>query len=364
VTERAVLRLVLRDFRNYRQAEIEWGPAVNLVVGRNAQGKTNVLEAVRLLSTGRLMRASEDSQAIRHDAETATVDGALTGGDTLRVTLSRTSRKTVTVNGSPLRRASDLIGRLPTVEFSAADLNLVKGGPQDRRDFMDSELAQFFPAYLRDLAVYKRALAQRNALLRSWVERRIDPALVEAWDLPLADAGARLRSTRRAWVCDLSDRAGEAHRRLARSEKLSLSYETNDAAHDAEELTKALKQSVDEDLRRGRTCVGPHLDDLSVLVDGRPLRHYGSQGQQRSAVVSIKLAVFDALTERLGHPPTLLLDDVFSDLDTTRRDDLVRSLVEQGGQTIITCTEESQVSAALLREANVLRVSSGQVSKP
>jgi DNA replication and repair protein RecF len=356
-------RLRLLDFRNYESVDVKWSESLNLVVGKNAQGKTNLLEAVFLLSSGRLMRASHDARAVRHGAETATVEGELQSRDVLRVLLKRAGRKGASVNGYPLRRASDLIGRFPTVSFSASDLTLANGEPQDRRQFMDEEMSQIFPAYLRDLTVYKRALAQRNALLRAHAETRLDPELVLPWDERLSESGSALRSSRRAWVHELSPVANEAHARLAGTETLSLSYEANDDANDPDGFRHALRSRLSEDLRRGRTSVGPHLDDLLVSVAGQPIRHFGSQGQQRSAVVSIKLATLDSLQCRIGRPPTLLLDDVFSDLDIDRRDELVRSLVQLGGQTIITCTEESQVSSDLLREAKILRVSSGQVSE-
>ena len=357
-----IARLRLSHFRNYESIEVGWSPNLNLVVGKNAQGKTNLLEAVFLLSSGRVMRASQDARAVRHGAESATVEGVLQNRDVLSVVLKRAGRKTASVHGSPLRRASDLIGRFPTVSFSAADLALARGEPQDRRQFMDEEMSQIFPAYLRDLTVYKRALAQRNALLKAHAETRLEPELILPWDERLAEAGSALREARQEWIQELSPLTSAAHGRLAGSENLSLSYEANDEANARGGFLGALRSRLSDDLRRGRTSVGPHLDDLFIAVAGQPLRHFGSQGQQRSAVVSIKLATLESLQGRIGRPPTLLLDDVFSDLDIDRRDELVRSLVQLGGQTIITCTEESQVSADLLREANILRVSSGRVS--
>ncbi len=358
-----IAKLELRRFRNFAEASLEPSPGFNIVVGPNAQGKTNLLESIHLVSTGRLLRGSRDVQAILDGESEGRVEAEVGGTATrLAVELKQGARKRALLNGLALPRAADLLGRLPTVCFTASDLAIVRGEPADRRLFLDGELAQIFPAYLRHLTVYKRALEQRNAALRASQERPQPEGVFLAYEEPLAAHGAALRRIRRDWVEELARYAADWHARLGEGEPLALRYQPKDDAAEPEELQQKLEAWRFDDIRRGATSVGPHRDDLLVEVGGRDARFFGSQGQQRTAVIALKMATLETAKLAFGFAPVLLLDDVFSDLDCGRRASLVETAVHEGGQVFLTCTEVEQAGVELVGRSKVFRVRSGQVS--
>ena len=355
-----IARLALSRFRNYRSATIEPGPGFNIVFGQNAQGKTNLLEAVHLVSTGRLMRGGRDTMAVMHGEETALIEAELAGTGTLvSVELRRGHRKRVCLNGASLPRPSDVLGRIPTVSFSAGDLAIIRGEPSDRRHFLDSELSQLYPAYLRHLSVYKRALEQRNAMLKWAQESFAAEEAFEPWEAQLGEHGEALRRYRLEWIEAIGPLVAEAHADLGGGERIELTY----VEHDSGNLGAALVQCRAEDVRRGFTGVGPHRDDVLIQVGGVDARAFGSQGQQRTAVIALKLAVLASAASVMGVPPVLLLDDVFSDLDQGRRSRLVHRAQELGGQVFLTCTEREQAGVELVGRSKVFRVASGQVEE-
>ena len=351
-------RLRLHDYRNIAAAEIELSSEFNLLAGQNAQGKTSVLEAITLLSLGRVVRGSRDTEAIREGAEAASVFGEIQPtGTALGMELFRGRKKRALLNGLGLTRASDLLGRLPSVSFWAGDLELVTGEPAGRRLMMDSELSQLYSSYFRHLAIYKRALEQRNALLKLASDRFVGDEQFEVWEAPLGESGPEIRSCRVEW-CELLAPLAAAHGEMAPGEALMLVYVRKDEEPD---LTLALAQSRGRDIARGSTSVGPHRDDLEIMVGGRLARQFGSQGQQRTSVISLKIAVLDLAKQIIGFPPLLLLDDIFSDLDEHRRARLVHTALTHGGQVVVTCTEATQAGGELVGRSKIFRVNQGQV---
>lgn len=355
----ALDRLQIDRFRNLTRVEVEPAPGFNLVYGQNAQGKTSLLESVYLLSFGRILRGARDAEAVQTGAEESKVIGRLAEtGTEISIELKPGKRKRALLNGLGLPRASDLIGRLPSVCFWSGDLNLVTGAPVDRRLFIDTELSQLYPAYLKNLTLYKRALDQRNALLKTAQETYVTDEQFEIWEAQMGPAGEALRQARQTWVTQISQGALRSQQRLGSGESLELVYTPKEESPD---LVQALADSRRIDIRRGSTTVGPHRDDLDILVAGKPAKQYGSQGQQRTAVISVKLAVLQVATETLGFPPVLLLDDIFSDLDQTRRKRLVEAALEEAGQVFLTCTEVEQAGGELVGRSRLFRVESGQV---
>jgi DNA replication and repair protein RecF len=353
-------RLILIRFRLLTEVDIEPSQGFNLVCGANAQGKTSLLEGVHLVSTGRLWRGARDIQGIQEGSETASAAGTLSqSGAELTVQLSRTARKRASINGVSVPKASDLLGRLPTVSFSADDLQIVRGEPSDRRSFLDEELSQIFPSYLRHFASYKRALEQRGALLRRSRDTYVGPAEFEPWEELLVHHGTAMRKMRSEWVGELAPEAAEGHRYLGGGEELALTYEIKDSADSLE----AYAMARSEDVARGSTTLGPHRDDLSIFTAGMDARKFGSQGQQRTAVIAVKLAVQALARRALGQPPALLLDDVFSDLDSSRRSRLTSWALEQGGQVFLSCTEPEMAGQELVRKSEIFLVRSGVVTK-
>lgn len=354
-----VRHLSLHDFRNLESVELDPAPGLNLLCGANAQGKTSTLEGVWVVSCGRVLRGSRDVGAVRQGQEACRVAAVLDPtGSELAVEFAHGRNKRALLNGMKLPRASDLMGRLPVVCFWSGDLALATGEPAERRLFVDHELCQLSPAYLRDLALYKRALEQRNALLRRAQESYVRSEAFEAWEAPMAESGRRLRLAREEWVGELHAAAAQAHADLADGEALTVRYHQNE---DAPDLIALYAEHRPREIARGSSQVGPHRDDLRLEIAGNPLREFGSQGQQRTAVISLKLATLKVAQARLGFHPVLLLDDIFSDLDQSRRSALVRAALREGGQVFLTCTEPEQAGEDLLGRARVFAVNSGTV---
>ena len=354
----------LHAFRNYGTLDLTLPPGLILLVGPNGQGKTNLLEAIYLLATSRVLRGMRDHEAILQSALHARVEGdLLDASTTITITLGRGERKKAFLNGLGLPRAADLLGRLPCVAISTADLAIVKDEPSDRRLFLDTELSQLSPGYLNHLAQFKHALEQRNALLKLAQERSVEPEQFDPWEETMAHHGAALRAQRRDYVLRLDAAARVAHASLSKGESLQVALVEKDDSHDESGLREAFRVARRQDIARGTTSLGPHRDDLAISVNEKEARLFGSQGQQRTAVLAIKLAGFEVLRERVGGPPLLLLDDILSDLDEFRRQQLVAWVLEHAGQAVLTCTEASAAGPEMLSSATVFAVNQGTLSK-
>jgi DNA replication and repair protein RecF len=357
-------RVVLERFRNYSHLDIDLAPGFNVISGPNAQGKTNFLESLYLLATTRLLRGQRDSEAILEGEETAKVSCELLSANTqLSITLEKGIRKRAAINGLNLPRASDLIGRMPAVSVSTTDLAIVRGEPTDRRLFLDLELSGLHVSYLRHLTLYKRALEQRNALLRDSRESTQPANAFEPWEVQLAHHGTAIRHARDVFIWGLAPLARIAHSEMSSGEELQVAYVRRDEADEEDSTVSALAATRHSDIVRGGTSIGPHRDDLLIEVGGRDARLFGSQGQQRTSVISLKLAAMEHAKQQLGGPPLLLLDDIFSDLDARRRELLVERVGALSGQAVLTCTEAEMAGKALLNEASVFRVLQGGIER-
>lgn len=357
-------KVILERFRNYSRLELDLSPGFNVISGPNAQGKTNFLESLYLLATTRLLRGQKDAEAVLEGEDNAKVSAELLSTNTqLSITLERGIRKRAAVNGLNLPRASDLIGRMPAVSVSTTDLAIVRGEPSDRRLFLDLELSGLHASYLRHLTLYKRALEQRNALLRDSRESMQPATAFEPWEVQLAQHGTAIRHARDVFVWSLAPLAKIAHSEMSSGETLYLAYIRRDEADSEEGTLDALAATRHSDIGRGGTSIGPHRDDMQIDVGGRDARLYGSQGQQRTSVISVKLAAMEHARDQLGGPPLLLLDDIFSDLDARRRELLVERVGALSGQAVLTCTEAEMAGKALLNEASVFRVLEGRIER-
>ena len=341
----------LHNYRCYEQADLSPCPGVTALVGGNAQGKTNLLEAVVLCATGRSHRTSRDQELIRWGEDAARVYVAADrtdGSHEVELTLRPGLRKGIVVCGKRAARSGELMGHISAVLFSPEDLRMVKDGPAERRRFIDMELSQMRPAYYYELQRYNRAVTQRNALLRDISEGRATSASLSAWDSQLAKSGGAIIRTRGAFLARLARVAEENHRELTGgAETLELLYQAG-APEDEEAYIRAIHDHMDVDLRRAATGVGPHRDDLVFLVNGRDARSFGSQGQQRTVALSMKLSEMRVMRDELGEWPALLLDDVMSELDPSRRRALISRL--KGVQTMVSCTDISDLAGADIGE--------------
>jgi DNA replication and repair protein RecF len=374
-----IRRLRLTNFRNYREQELELRQGPVLLLGDNAQGKSNLLEAVFLLATTRSERAQTDADLIcwdaldepqpfaRVSAQVERSDGAVE----LEVIIAGArergrASKRLRVNGVP-RRQADMIGLLTAVLFSTHDLDLIAGAPSERRRFIDVTLSQLDPAYVRALQRYTKVIAQRNALLKRIQEGIASADELDAWDGNLAEDGAVLIQRRAAAIAALAERAREAHARLSDGkEELSIAYQPRlEGWEDADDLSAALRDALAAGRRRdigaGVTLTGPHRDDLVFTLNGASLASFASRGQQRTAALSLRLAEARYMADRKGDLPVVLLDDVLSELDEGRRRPVVESLGEWD-QLLITSADADRFGEGLPEASAVFRVTAGTIT--
>ncbi len=348
-----IKRLDLKNFRNYREETVELPSGASIFLGQNAQGKTNILEAVYYAALGRSHRTSADVELVRWEEREALLSLDFLRMDAknkLEFRFFRESRRKILRNGAPIRM-KDMVGTLNVVLFSPEDLFLVKGAPAGRRRFLDMEISQVDPSYFYDLAVYTRLLSQRNTLLKRVRDGEADESEIPFWDVQMVPRAANLFRKRMEAVKRLDALASRTQLEISGGrENLSLRYELHGAdGEDSEHMTKDLSswyneklaESLELDIIRGVTRFGPHRDDLAFFVNGVDLRAFGSQGQQRTGVLALKLAELSFFKEETGEYPILLLDDVMSELDRDRREKLLSFIQGEKLQALITATDEA-----------------------
>jgi DNA replication and repair protein RecF len=353
----SVRALTLKDFRNFERLELEI-PAPGLaLVGDNGQGKSNLLESLYYLSLLRSVRGARDADVTRFGAAGFFVEASICAPSAKQVAVGferASRRKRVRVDGAPLERLSDALGSLPAVMFSPADVDLVAGAPSARRRYLDIMLAVTSRGYLEALQQYRGALERRNAALRDAARQaRGNTAAIEVWEPPLAEYGAHLVRMRRAWVAQYADTFADRSRAIGERGSIELRYETS-VNPNAESLELALAEALvakrGTDLRLGLTHVGPHRDDLGLLLDGHELRTFGSAGQQRTAAIALRTLEAETLRDARGAAPVFLLDDPFAELDAARSArvlGMLRDVGLAGGQTILAVPRESDIPGEL-----------------
>ena len=363
-------RLHLRNFRNYREQEIIFSAPKTILLGDNAQGKSNLLEAVELLSTLRSHRVTRDRDLVLEGETESKITAQLTrkyGSTDLALTLREKGRRTANINQENVKRQLDFLGVLNAVEFSSLDLELVRGNPETRRQWLDSLLFQIEPIYAHILHEYQRVLKQRNSLLKQSEHRALDPAELELWNHQLITTGTKV-IRRRARILDrLAPIAQMWHTKISKeTERLEITYKPN--VDSTEQTPAAIYQAFGDRLQLrhaaeqslGNTLVGPHRDEIELTINHTPAKAYGSQGQQRTLVLALKLAELESIEQIVGEPPLLLLDDVLAELDLTRQDRLL-SVIEDRFQTLITTTHLGAFDAKWLDSSQILHVRSGAI---
>lgn len=360
-----VQRLRVRDFRTYAAADVPVGAGLTVLHGPNGAGKTNLLEALYFGCTARSCRTTNEREVVRFDAPAARVEVDTLDGEgdrhTLSVGFAPGEPKRIKVDGAPVERLTDSPARPLVSVFLPDRLELVKGGPSGRRAHLDQLVAALWPSRAANRAQYSRAIAQRNALLGRVRAGRVGEAALDAWDAELARWGIALRDDRAAAV----ERVGAAYPAIAGELGLNgaaeLRYRPRSRAETAEGLVEELRERRASDLDRGFTQHGPHRDDLLFQRDGRDLKAFGSQGEQRIALLALLLAERAVLAQERGGPPLMLLDDVMSELDADRRALLVARL-DDGGQAVVTTTDLAHVPGGEAEGVVRLRVATGVVT--
>ena len=329
--------LELKNYRNYKELHINFDPGTNVLYGDNAQGKTNILESVYVCATTKSHRGSKDREIIEFGEEESHIKMNIRKDDVpyrIDMHLKKNKTKGVAINGIAIHKASELFGVVNVVFFSPEDLNLIKNGPAERRRFVDLELCQLNRLYVHSLVQYNKIILQRNKLLKEIAFRPEYEEMLDIYDMQLVSYGRELIHYRNDFIDQMNGIIRDIHFNLSGGkEELEIRYEPNT---EADVLEKALKKSRMQDLRQKTTLTGPHRDDISFYVNNIDIRKFGSQGQQRTAALSLKLAEIELVKKIVKDYPILLLDDVLSELDSGRQEHLLSGISHI--QTVITCT--------------------------
>lgn len=353
--------LELNNFRNYERLQLNFDAGTNILYGDNAQGKTNILESVYVSGTTKSHKGSKDRDMIRFNCEESHIRTVVEkhGLDyQIDMHLKKNKSKGIAVNRVPIKRAAELFGILNLVFFSPEDLNIIKNGPSERRRFLDLELCQLDSVYLLHLSGYNKILNQRNRLLKDIPFHRELLDTLDVWDVQLAKYGCKIIEARKDFVSKLNQIVYDIHRKLSGGrEELLLSYEPDT---EASEFQERLKNVRERDLKFGQTTAGPHRDDLSFFIQDIDIRKFGSQGQQRTSSLSLKLSEIQLVKDSIHETPILLLDDVLSELDSNRQNFLLNSIHDI--QTIITCTGLDEFVKNRFQINKVFKVTEGHVS--
>lgn len=363
-SELKVNSLKLKNFRNYDLLNVEFDGSTNIFYGNNAQGKTNILEAVYLSGTTKSHRGSKDRDMIRFGEDESHIETVVEkNGISYQIDmhLKKNSPKGIAINKMPIRKASELFGIVNLVFFSPEDLNIIKNGPAERRRFIDLELSQLDKVYLNNLSNYNRIVNQRNRLLKelSFGGKKELLDTLEIWEMQMVQYGERLIARRKEFVAQINEIIAKIHQKLTGGkESLQIIYEPSTGNLPFEQ---ALKRYRDRDLRMKSTTVGPHRDDIGFLTGDMDIRRYGSQGQQRTAALSLKLSEIELVRLATHDTPILLLDDVLSELDKHRQNYLLDSIHDI--QTLITCTGVEDFVNHRFSINKVFHVQNGQVTK-
>jgi len=363
--------LNLVNFRNYSSLSIEFDNKINIFYGMNAQGKTNIIESLYVGGFGKSFRTSNDRDMVSMGEKNAALGIRYFCGERkqkIDLRWNERGKKEIKVNGTSLEKLSDILGNLNVVIFSPEDLKMVKEGPSERRRFMNREISHISPNYYHHLSQYNRILIQRNNLLKRGKYTNVPVDLLDVWDEQLADEGSIIMERRSFFIKRLNTISRLKHRKITENkENIEVLYKKNIGNEENANkerikniFREKLKKTRSRDFERGHTSCGPHKDDLEISINGIDVRNFGSQGQQRTAVLSLKLSEIDIVKAETGEFPILLLDDVMSELDEKRQKELIGSLKDV--QIFATMTEIPEILKEDIKDGKIFYVEKGNVS--
>lgn len=353
--------LSLKDYRNYTQAVVNFTNGINILYGKNAQGKTNILEAIYLCATSKSHRTSNDKELInlnKNETHIHLVVNKHHIDESIDIHIRKNNRKGIAINKNPIKKLNELLGIINVIIFSPEDLGLIKNGPKERRRFINIELCQLDNIYYYNLQQYHKILKQRNNLLKKVKKSNKIDDTINIWDSQLVKYGKEIIYRRQEFIQNLNKIMKKIHYDISgNTENLEIRYEKNITMDSFEQK---LIDNINKDIKFGSTSVGPHRDDIMFLVNGIDIRKYGSQGQQRTAALSLKLSEIELVRDKIDDTPILLLDDVLSELDYNRQRYLINSLHDI--QTIITCTGVEDYINNKITIGKLYEVSEGKVT--
>ena len=348
----------LKDFRNYENERINFNKNLNIFFGENAQGKTNIIESIFLCSFGKSFRARKDNEMIKLGKENAVVEINFKKLDRDgKIKIELYNKKNIYLNGIKIKKLSELLGNINVVIFTPDDINILKGGPQNRRRFLDIMISQLKPNYMYNLNLYLKTIEQRNNYLKQIKENNKPENLLDIWDEKLSEYAEKICKYRKEYIEKIKENIVKIHKEITENkEEIKLEYITE--CENKENYLKKLKERRKLDIIKGYTTKGIHRDDFNIFINGKELGIYGSQGQHRTAILSLKMSELNIIYEEIGEYPILLLDDFMSELDEKRRKHLLEKI--ENIQVIITCTDKIK-----LENKNILiyNVKDGKVIK-
>lgn len=337
-----IKEISLENFRNYENQKITLNENINIIYGNNAQGKTNIIEAIFLCAYGKSFRAKKDSDLIKFDKDTAFVDISYERIDRQgNIKAEIKDKKTFFINEIKQSKVSDIIGKINVVIFTPDDIDIIKDGPQRRRKFLDMLISSLRPNYIHLLNSYNKTLEQRNNYLRQIKLENKNPNMLEIWDEQLAEYSCKIYEYRKYFIEKISERIEVIHNSITKSGKESIKIKYISNSKDKISFLENLKKSREIDIKRGFTAIGIHRDEFIIYIGNKPVSIFGSQGQQRTSILTLKLCELEIIKEEIGETPILLLDDFMSELDETRRKSFLDNIT--GSQVIITCTDKINI---------------------
>ena len=353
-----IKKIKIKNFRNYEKEEINLEKNINIFYGQNAQGKSNIIESIFLCSLGKSFRAKKDNEMIKLNEQNAMVEIEYEKSDREgKIKIEIGNKKNIYLNGIKIKKLSELLGNLNIVIFTPDDINILKGGPQNRRRFLDIMISQLRPNYMHILNLYIKTMEQRNIYLRQIKEEHKDENLLDIWDEKLAEYAIKIYEYRKEFIKKIIKKLDIIHKNITNNaEEIELDYITE--CDSKEKYLKLLKERRKLDIIKGFTTKGVHRDDFMIYINKKDIKIFGSQGQNRTAMLSLKLAELQVIYDEIGEYPILLLDDFMSELDKTRRKNFLENI--EGTQVIITGTEKLDIENLEYLEYNV---SNGKVLK-
>ena len=346
----------IKNFRNYYEQEIDLNENINIFYGENAQGKTNIIEAIFLCSMGKSFRAKKDKEMINLNSENASIEIEYQKTDRDgKIKINIGNKKSVSVNGVKIKKLSELLGNINVVIFTPDDINILKGGPSNRRRFLDIMISQLRPNYMYNLNLYLKTLEQRNNYLRQIREQNKDESLLDIWDEKISEYAINIYNYRKEFIEKIKNKIKNIHSEITdKKEEIEIEYISE--CKSKEEYLRLLKQRRKLDIIKGFTTKGVHRDDFMIYINNELVNIYGSQGQNRTAVLSLKIAEMQVIYDEIGEYPILLLDDFMSELDEKRRKNFLEYI--ENTQVIITCTDKIE---NLNREYKLFQVKEGEI---